>query len=236
MTGTSRPAAPVHAKRVSEAIATRRSVRAFKDRPVPRETIAAILAQAARAPSGGNLQPWHVIVLGGAQLEIFRTGMRAAAARGLGSEPNQYEVYPASLPAPYEDRRRKVGEDMYRQIGIAREDREGRRSWFQNNFQFFGAPVGILIHTPALMGPPQWADLGIWLQTVMLLLREYGLDSCAQEAWSVFHTSVRALVPIPEDHILMAGMAIGYADHDHAVNGLVSDRAALSDYVTWMFD
>jgi nitroreductase len=225
-----------YATSVSEAIETRRSVRAFKDMPVSREIIETVLVKAARAPSGGNLQPWHVILLGGQRLDAFRAGMAITAAKGLGSEPNQYVVYPPNLEGPYEARRRKVGEDLYGHLGIKREDREGRRRWFQNNFQFFGAPVGMLIHTPAYMGAPQWADLGIWLQTIMLLLRECGLDSCTQEAWSVFHTSVRSLVPIPEDHILVAGMAIGYADADHRANKLVSDRAELSEYVTWMFD
>lgn len=219
---------------VSDAVSTRRSVRAFLPDPVPLDLIKSVLDRARRAPSGGNLQPWHAVVLAGPPLERLVEAMTGIAARGLGSEPAQYSVYPDPVPQPFADRRLKVGEDMYARLAIPREDKPARAAWFANNFRFFGAPLALLIHMPALMGAPQWSDLGMWMQTVMLLLREEGLDSCSQESWSLFHTSLRTLVPIPDDHIIFAGMAIGYADQSHSVNGLKTDRAALNENVQWM--
>lgn len=219
---------------VTEAVATRRSTRAFIDRPVDPKMLQAILQKAARAPSGGNLQPWHTIVLTGPTLERFKANMQPSVAQGLASEAPEYSVYPSELGMPYEERRRKVGEDMYGLLGIERADRVARRAWFTRNFAFFDALVGLFVHTPSYMGPPQWSDLGMWMQTVMLLLREAELDSCAQECWSMFPNTLRRLLPIPNDHILFAGLAIGHADPAVAVNQLVSERASLKDNLTWL--
>lgn len=219
---------------VTEAVEQRRSVRGFLPTPVDRKLLESILATASRAPSGGNLQPWHATVLAGDRLGEFRAAMDDVAARGLGSEEPQYAIYPSPLPSPYADRRLKVGEDMYGLLGIERDDQAGRRKWFAENFRFFGAPVGLILHMPALMGPPQWSDLGMWMQTLMLLLVEAGLGSCPQESWSLFHGSVRKLVPIPEDHMIFAGMAIGYPDPDKPVNRLRAERAPLAETLSWL--
>lgn len=219
---------------VREAIQTRKSVRDFLPRPIPFETIKSVLEAARRTPSGGNVQPWHAIVLSGSALDEFRTGMLPSVEAGIGSEPEQYAIYPPKLADPYAARRFKVGEDMYARAGIPRSDKAARLAWIARNFRFFDAPVGMFVHTPAFMGPPQWSDLGMWMQTIMLLLRSHGLDSCSQEAWSLFHSSVRRLIPIPDDHIIFAGMAIGYADPNAPVNELVSDRADTSEYIRYL--
>jgi nitroreductase len=145
------------------------------------------------------------------------------------SEAAEFDVYPSLLPEPYKSRRNAVGEAMYGILGIPRSDKIGRAEWFKRNFEFFGAPVGLFIHTPKYMGAPQWADLGMWLQSVMLMLREEGMDSCAQEAWSLWPRTVRRFVTIPDDHILFAGMAIGYRDESTPINRLETDRVELSE-------
>lgn len=215
---------------VSEAVLSRRSVRGFLPTPVDPALIRDILAKAARAPSGGNLQPWHVTVLAGEPLAALKADM---AGRRLGEEAAEYAIYPPDLPDPYEARRRAVGEAMYGAVGIAREDREGRRQWFARNFQLFGAPVGLFVHTPKLMGPPQWSDIGMFLQSVMLLVREAGLDSCPQECWAVFPDTVRRHAAVPEDHIFFCGMAIGARDPDEPANGLVPERAPLEEWAVF---
>ena len=120
---------------------------------------------------------------------------------------------------------------MYGALDIAREDKGKRLEWFARNFRAFGAPVLMLVHTPKYMGPPQWSDIGMWLQTVALLLREEGLDSCFQEAWAVYSPQIREVVDIPEDHIFFCGMAIGYRDEDAAVNRFEVKRAGLDESV-----
>ncbi|MDB5686003.1 MAG: nitroreductase [Rhizorhabdus sp.] len=219
--------------KVSEALATRRSTRGFLDRPVDQMILHRVLETALLAPSGGNVQPWSVAVLTGQPLGDLKAAMSDIVASG-GVETPEYTIYPPNLPEPYRSRRFAVGEQMYSHIGIAREDKAGRAQWFANNFQFFGAPIGLFVHMPRFMLPPQWADLGIFLQSVMLMLREEGLDSCPQECWTVYPATVRRFVSIPAEHILFAGMSIGYADPEAPANRTRADRASLLDIATFV--
>ena len=218
---------------VLEAIASRRSVRAFLDKPVDRETLTRILEKAQRAPSGGNTQPWHGIVLTGAPMQRLFDRIAREFPKGRAAHAPEYHIYPPELDGPYEARRRGVGEDMYGALEIAREDKAQRLAWFANNFRAFGAPVLMLVHTPKYMGPPQWSDIGMWLQTIMLLLREEGLDSCAQEAWAVYSPQIREVVDIPEDHTFFCGLAVGYRDPDAPVNRFPVARAPLEESLRW---
>lgn len=218
---------------VSEAVATRRSIRAFLDRPVEQAVLSRVLDQAQRAPSGGNTQPWHGVVLTGVPMQRLFARIAEEFPRGRDAHAPEYDIYPAGLDGAYEQRRRGVGEDMYGALAIAREDRMQRLAWFAQNFRAFGAPVLMLVHTPRYMGPPQWSDIGMWLQTIMLLLREEGLDSCPQEAWAMYSPQIREVVDIPADHIFFCGLAIGYRDPEAAVNGFTVARAPLEEAVRW---
>lgn len=163
---------------------------------------------------------------------LFRS-VADVLSQGRAAYSPEYDIYPKGLDGDYEQRRRGVGEDLYGALEIARENKAGRMMWFANNFRAFGAPVLMLVHTPKYMGPPQWSDIGMWLQTVMLLLREEGLDSCAQEAWAMYSAQVRSAVEIPDDHIFFCGMAIGYRDLEAPVNQFGVARAKLDECVTW---
>ena len=211
---------------VTQAVMARRSVRQFLDRPVDSELLHAILETARHAPSGGNVQPWQVTVLRGESLTRLRTAMQSAMAT---PQTPEYRIYPADLPDPWRARRGANGEALYGALGIGREDKAGRMMQLARNFDFFGAPVGLFVHMPKFMGPPQWADLGIWLQTVMLLLVEAGLGSCAQEAWSAYPETVKQIAQIPENHVLFCGLAIGWPDPDAPVNSFANARAPLAE-------
>lgn len=217
----------------SEAVATRRSIRAFADRPVERAALERVLQKAQRAPSGGNTQPWHGLVLTGEPLQRLFARIAEEFPKGRAAHAPEYHVYPPELDGAYEERRRGVGEDMYGALEIPREDKAARLGWFARNFQAFGAPVLMLVHTPKYMGPPQWSDIGGWLQTIMLLLREEGLDSCPQEAWAVYSPQIREVVDIPEDHTFFCGLSIGYRDAQAAVNGFPVARAPLDEAIRW---
>lgn len=217
----------------TEAVLTRRSIRAFTDRPVERATLARILDTAQRSPSGGNTQPWHGIVLTRDPLRRLIERVAQELPKGREAFAPEYHVYPPELDGAYEQRRRGIGEEMYGALEIAREDKDQRMMWFARNFQAFGAPVLMLVHTPRYMGPPQWSDIGMWLQTIMLLLREEGLDSCPQEAWAVYQKAIREVVDIPDDHIFFCGMAIGYRDADDPVNAFRVPRAPVDEAVRW---
>lgn len=212
---------------------SRRSVRSFRPDPVPVEVLRRVLEKAQRAPSGGNVQPWNAHVLAGEPLARLVAAVAEVIPQGRAAHSPEYAVYPPELEGAYEARRFGVGEAMYAALGIGREDKRGRLGQFMNNFQAFGAPALMLVHTPRYMGPPQWSDMGMWLQTVMLLLREEGLDSCAQEAWAVYQKQIRQCVDLPEDHVFFCGLAIGWRDPAAPVNQFEVPRAPLEDVVTF---
>lgn len=216
---------------VTEAVSTRMSVRSYTDQPVNGDVIRRVLEKASRAPSGGNVQPWKIYVVGGDDLKAFKAIMAKRVTEApIGEEP-EYDVYPKGLKAPYRDYRFQVGEDMYGLLDIPREDKAARMGWFARNYQFFGAPLALFCYVDHQMGPPQWSDLGMFLQTVMLLLREEGLDSCAQECWSLYHQTLKNFLEPPDDLMLFTGMAIGYMDPEEPVNQLRARRAPLDEFV-----
>ena len=161
---------------VSEAVASRRTVRAFLDKPVDQAVLRRVLEKAQNSPSGGNTQPWNATVITGEPLAKLLADVAAVLPEGPARHKPEYHIYPPGLDGAYAERRKGVGEAMYAALEIPRDDKMGRMMWFAKNFQAFGAPVLMLIHTPRYMGRPQWSDIGMWLQTVCLLLREEGLD------------------------------------------------------------
>ncbi len=218
---------------VSQAVETRRTVRDFLDTPVEREVVERILRKAQRAPSGGNTQPWNATILTGEPLQKLFANVAKVVPEGRKAMQPEYNIYPPELDGIYEERRVNVGETMYGALEIPREDKAQRLMWFANNFRGFGAPVMMMIHTPSYMGPPQWSDIGMWLQTIMLLAREEGLDTCPQEAWAAFSKQVRESVDIPEDHTFFCGMGIGYRNPDVPVNNFHVPRAPLDESIRW---
>jgi nitroreductase len=217
---------------VSEAVQRRKSTRAFLDKPVPEALLREALELAARSPSGGNVQPWRLQLLAGAPLATLKEKMRQRLTTNFTPDPSEYPVYPPGLGEPYRSSRFKVGEDMYALLGISRDDKMARLQWLQNNYQFFGAPVGLFCYVDRGMGSAQWSDLGMYLQTLMLLLQERGIDSCAQEAWSAYHGTVREQLGLADNFMLFCGMAIGYADPAAAVNRLQSQRQPLTEFAS----
>jgi len=215
---------------VGEAVERRISVRAFKPDPVPAELLRKILQKAGRAPSGGNVQPWKVYALTGQPLAALTRRVAEQIAAGRQETP-EYDVYPAPLWEPYRTYRFECGEDLYRSINIARGDKPARLAQLARNFTFFDAPVGLFFFIERRMGPPQWSDLGMYMQTVMLLAVEYGLDSCAQEIWANWPKTVAEQVDAPADQMLFSGMALGYRDPDHPINTLRTRRAAFDEFV-----
>jgi nitroreductase len=219
---------------VTEAIMSRRTCRAFTSRPVPDGVIRTILAVARQAPSGGNLQPWHVHVLAGERMSAFKALIAAKLPAQPEGEGSEYPIYPPNLKEPYRSRRFKCGEDLYRTIGVERNDRPARLAQFARNYQFFGAPMALFFSIDRAMGPDQWADVGMFMQNVMLLIAEHGLDSCPQEAWAVWHKTLGEFLPLPPERMLFCGMAVGHRDASAPINGLQTDRAPLEEFVTWV--
>jgi nitroreductase len=215
---------------VTDAVASRMSCRAFLPTPVSEATVRAILDAARQAPSGGNLQPWRVYALAGEPLKELLSLVRASMRTHPRGEGAEYEIYPTALWEPYRTRRFKCGEDMYATIGVSREDKLARLLQFARNYEFFGAPVGLFFCLDRRMGPPQWSDLGMYMQSVMLLAREHGLHTCAQEAWSAWYRTVGEFLHLPPELMLFSGMALGHRDESAPINTLRTDRAPLEEF------
>ena len=213
---------------MSEAVVQRMSIRAFRAEPVPAGLVRELLELAARAPSGGNLQPWHVRALSGKPLTEL---LSIVGANGPDTTPG-YEIYPRDLWEPYRSRRFSNGEQLYAAASIPRDDKAGRLKQLSRNAEFFGAPVGIFILVDRKMGPPQWSDLGMYIQTFMLLAVERGLDTCPQEFWSLYSATIERFVGASDDQMLFCGIALGYRDETAAINQLRTSRAPSNEWLT----
>tara|TARA_B110000305_G_scaffold67358_1_gene75478 strand:- start:184 stop:837 length:654 start_codon:yes stop_codon:yes gene_type:complete len=216
--------------KVSEAILRRKSVRAFTNEPVKSSLIKDLLKQSSRSASGGNLQPWRIFVINEKSMSDFLEFQK----NWIDPETPAYNIYPPKLKEPYRTSRYELGEQMYSLLGIEREDKEGRINQVMKNFEFFGAPSALFCFVDKQMGPPQWSDLGMFLQSFMLLAQEFGLDTCAQEAWAMKQESVSSFFDVSSDDMLFCGMSIGYQDAEAPINKLVSSRRPIEEWASFL--
>jgi nitroreductase len=218
---------------VTTALKTRISTRAFKPDPLPQALVHEILDVARWSPSGGNVQPWKVIAVAGEQKQaVIDKALPTLGANPRGEVGERF-IYPEGLWEPHKSYRFAVGEEMYALVGIPREDKAGRMMWFAQNYQFFGAPVGLFFLIDKRMGYGQWAHMGMFMQSIALAALERGVASCMQECWAMLRETLHAHFALPENEMIYCGMALGYADHDAAVNGLRTQRAAVEDFTTF---
>lgn len=217
-----------------DAVLGRRSIRGFLDRPVEKDLLTDVLETACRAPSGGNLQPWHVYVLTGDSLDGIKKRVAEQMSMGGPAVGPEFPTYPPGLVSPYQDRKFRNGELFYATLGIERGDDAGRQEQLARNLAFFDAPVGLFCYVHRQMGPAQWADLGMFLQTLMLLLHDRGVGSCAQVAWANYHQEIAELIEPPSEHMLYCGMSIGYEDPDAVVNTMYTPRAPVAEVASFL--
>ncbi len=219
---------------VEEAILSRKSVRAFTDKPVPLNIIQHILEVAQRAPSGTNTQPWHTYVCTGDVQKAISQDVCELFDQGKGREYHEYDYYPEVWKDEHRDRRRGVGWSLYGLLGIEKGDRARTMQQAKRNFSFFDAPVGLFFTTDAYLGRGSWFDVGLYMQTVMLAVRNEGLHTCPQAAWVAFQEPIFRHLNIPDDQVLISGMALGYEDTTEIVNTLVSGREHADDVVSYL--
>ncbi|MFF6952791.1 nitroreductase [Streptomyces iakyrus] len=217
---------------VYEAVDSRRAVRAFSDEPVPKETLERVLAAAARAPSSGNLQPWHVYVVTGEPLAELKRRATARARAGDPGDDREYPMYPADLASPYLDRFSAAAAQRYAALGIERDDPDRPLKIAALNAEAFGAPVVLFCYLDRTMGPGQWADAGMYLQTVMLLLRAEGLHSCPQVMWTLYRKTVGRMIGADDTLVLFCGVSVGF--EKEGVPPLRTGRAATTETVRFI--
>lgn len=221
---------------VDEAITSRRSIRAFRPDPVPRETVERILEVASRAPSGTNTQPWQVVVLTGeAKAGLTRKILAAFDDPAQAAQhTEEYAYYPTEWRSPYIDRRRKVGWDLYGLLGIGKTDKAAMHAQHGRNYAFFDAPVGLIFTIDRIMRQGSWLDYGMFLQNVMVAARGRGLDTCPQQAFAPFHRIIEQHLQLPPERMVVCGMALGWADTDAVVNRLVTEREPVSSFARFL--
>lgn len=216
---------------VREVVATRRAVRAFCAKPVPYDIVHSVLDEARQAPSGCNYQPWEAVVVTGEPLRKLHVSLATADRQ----DPIEYVIHPPDLPIHYKGRLEDAMRPVYQAAGIDRSDLVARKAFQERNRFGFGAPALLLCFVPRYMGPPQWGDVGMWLQTVMLLLRAHGLDSCAQGYVSYFARLIKEHVGISDEtHVLYCGLAIGYRDEMALINNVPIKRIELQQQVRFL--
>jgi nitroreductase len=219
---------------VDEAIRSRQSVRAFLPTPVGRSTVEELLRLASRSASGSNIQPWRVrVIAGDAKARLTQAIFDAVARDGFEPYQREWNYYPVRWREPFLGRRRKIGWDMYNLLGVPKGDFEGTRQARMRNYEFFGAPVGMIFTLDEDLEIGSWLDLGIFLGSVMIAARGHGLHTCPQAAFADFHGIIRPLLDIPENEIIICGMALGHIDPDAPVNGLKTERADLDAFATF---
>ena len=218
---------------VDAVMAGRHAVRAFLPHEVPRELVAEILAIASRAPSGTNLQPWRVHVLTGAARQRLVDAVCAAYDSDERGHSAEYNYYPAEFFEPYRARRRQIGWGLYSLLGIGKGDTAKMRAQMRRNYEFFGAPVGLIFSIDRRMGQGSWLDYGMFVQNVMLAARARGLDTCPQVAWLDYHRIIAEVLGFGAQEQLVCGMSLGYADPVAIENTLRTERAALDEFVVF---
>jgi nitroreductase len=219
---------------VDEAIRSRQSVRAFLPDPVGRNTVEELLLLASRSASGSNIQPWRVrVVAGDVKARLTQAIFDAVAPDGFEPYQREWNYYPVRWREPFLGRRRQIGWDMYNLLGVAKGDFEGTQQARMRNYEFFGAPVGMIFTLDEDLEIGSWLDLGIFLGSIMIAARGHGLHTCPQAAFADFHSVIRPQLNIPENEVIICGLALGHIDPDAPVNGLKTARADLDAFATF---
>ena len=219
---------------VFDAARTRRSIRAYKRDPVPPAILREIVALGRHVPSGSNIQPWRVHVLTGATLARLGGAMRKAFLDDEPGHERDYDYYTDPILEPYLARRRQCGWGLYGTLGIGRGDHEKSRTYRATNYDFFGAPAGLVFTIDRKLEKGSWLDYGMFLQTIMLAARARGLHTCAQASIASYPDIVRRELGISDEWIVICGMAMGYADPGAVINTFQPPRIGVDEYAVFL--
>jgi nitroreductase len=218
---------------VLEAIKKRGSVRAFLSKPVEKKLIETILDVSARAPSGVNSQPWHVCVLQGDVKDNLSQKIIKARHGGVEQHPD-YTYYPKVWPEPFKARRKECGIALYKSLDIKREDVERRNQVWEDNYRFFGAPVGLIFYFDKFLSEGSLVDMGMFVENVMLAALHFGLGTCSQAALAEYPDIVRKELSISDDYHILCGMSLGYPDLEAPVNQYSLSREPVRNFVKFL--
>jgi len=214
------------------AISARKSIRAYTRQNVSHEDIESILESASGAPSGVNSQPWHVSIVQG-HTKMALTEALIAARTNQPTPTPDYQYYPDNWSEPYKSRRISCGKALYKALNISHEDKQRKLKAWENNYRFFGAPIGLFFFVDKHLSKGSWVDMGMFIQTVMIAATAKGLATCAQASLAEFPHIVRDILKIDDQYLLISGMCLGYADTTHAVNQYQLPRESPTSFTQW---
>lgn len=212
---------------VAHVLRSRKAVRAFRPQPVPRELVQQILRDASTSPSGANIQPWRVYVVSGRKKDELAQALVAASRAGTGSPPDHF---PEPLPDVFRSRLQDFGSRYYTSLGIERHDTHARTRQSERNFEFFGAPVGLIFSIDRRLKPHSWIDLGLFAQTLMIAAKSRGVDTCPQVSFAPFHDVIASHLEMPPEEVTAFGMSMGYGDPHAKVNQTRMPRERVEDF------
>ncbi len=217
---------------LEQAIRARYSARRFLAKQVPRATIERILDIAQRSPSWCNTQPWKLTLLGGAALERFRASLYDHARSG--ATPNPDFPFPEAYLGIYRERRKVCGVQLYESLGIGKDDKAAAREQTLENFRMFGAPHVLIITTDEALGIYGAIDCGLYVGTFLYAAKSLGVDSIAQAALASYPDYLRKFFGLAPERKMVCGISFGYADTQHAINSYRTQRAPVSEAVTFL--
>lgn len=217
---------------VFDVVKQRVSTRAFKSTPVPREELEEIFTRAQLAPSNCNVQPWQTFVVSGEKRDALKQALIAEMMKGQG--PNPDFNWKVKYQGKHRDRQFGSANALYSAMNIAREDKNARLMAMMKNWEFFNAPHAAFFTMDKYLDIMGAVDVGMYAQTLALLMQERGISSCFQGALGQFPAPARELFGLSEEQGILFGMSFGYADEDAEVNTARTDRAELGEAVTFL--
>ena len=218
---------------IKQLIESRYSVRSFIDKDVGFEKVKSILDTANSAPSGGNIQPWKVYVLGNNSKNELITQALNNYDTGV-QEDIEFEIYPKPLAEEYKKRRSQCAADMYDALSIARDDIDTRLKQVRENFKFFGAPIGMIVTIDKSFAQNGWGHVGMFLQNLWLTAISEGLGVCLQESWSIYPKTVKKVIDCPDNEMIWCGIAMGYPNNEDPINNYRTSRDSLDSFASFI--
>ena len=218
---------------IKQLIESRYSVRSFLDKDVGFEKVKSILDTANSAPSGGNIQPWKVYVLGNNSKNELVTQALNNYDTGV-QEDIEYEIYPKPLAEEYKKRRSQCAADMYDALSIARDDIDTRLKQVRENFKFFGAPIGMIVTIDKSFAQNGWGHVGMFLQNLWLTAISEGLGVCLQESWSIYPKTVKKVIDCPDNEMIWCGIAMGYPNNEDPINNYRTSRDSIDTFASFL--
>ncbi|MCK8483686.1 nitroreductase [Aliiroseovarius sp. S2029] len=217
---------------LEDLLRARRSVRAFTQTPVPRDAVQRMCRAARSAPSGANLQPGQFLVLTGSALRGLVDALQDAVRAGI-PHAAEYSYFPSPMPEMLKARQRAAGYALYTALGIGRRDVEARRAQFARNYAFFGAPVGVVVTIRRDMGKGCFMDLGMSLMAFLLSAEDQGFGATGIGALANYGPLVHDHLNLPDEEMVVCGIAVGVADTSAPENQFRTARAELQDYASF---